>query len=56
MPLPGYNLNATESAPGGGAIEQWSAAQTVVVQPDAGSVVGRPKDLMRGPRDGGMRL
>ena len=44
------------SAPGSGAVEQWSAAQTVVVQPDAGSVVGRPKDLMRGPRDGGMRL
>lgn len=45
-----------EGAEDAGSTEQWSAAQTVVVQPDAGSVVGRPKDLMRGPRDGGMRL
>ncbi len=45
-----------EAADDEGSTEQWSAAQTVVVQPDAGSVVGRPKDLMRGPRDGGMRL
>lgn len=45
-----------EITPGNGVVEQWSAAQTVVVQPDAGSVVGRPKDLMRGPRGGGMRL
>lgn len=45
-----------EAADDQGSTEQWSAAQTVVVQPDAGSVVGRPKDLMRGPRDGGMRL
>lgn len=45
-----------EGTDNNGAVEQWAAAQTVVVQPDAGSVVGRPKDLMRGPRDGGMRL
>ena len=36
--------------------EQWAAAQTVVVPPDAGSVVGRAQGLMRGPRGGGMRL
>lgn len=45
-----------DDAHGQGSSEQWSAAQTVVVQPDAGSVVGRPKGLMRGPRDGGMRM
>ncbi|MBD2764285.1 folate-binding protein YgfZ [Kocuria sp. cx-455] len=45
-----------EGTRGSDVAEQWSAAQTVVVQPDAGSVVGRPKNLMRGPRDGGMRL
>ena len=44
-----------QDASDSGVTEQWAAAQTVVVQPDAGSVVGRPKDLMRGPRDGGMR-
>ena len=38
------------------ATEQWAAAQTVVVPPDAGSVVGRTQGLMRGPRGGGMRL
>ncbi|WP_330445492.1 folate-binding protein [Kocuria rhizophila] len=30
--------------------EQWAASQTVVVPPDAGSVVGRAQGLMRGPR------
>lgn len=43
-------------ASGQAAAEQWSAAQTVIVEPDAGSVVGRPQGLMRGPRGGGMRL
>lgn len=45
--------NESEGEAGG---EQWSAAQTVIVQPDAGSVVGRPQGLMRGPRGGGRRL
>lgn len=54
----GENNDSPEApnAQDSGGAEQWSAAQTVVVQPDAGSVVGRPKGLMRGPRDGGMRL
>ncbi|CAL8899241.1 folate-binding protein [Kocuria varians] len=38
------------------AREEWAASQTVVVPPDAGSVVGRAQGLMRGPRGGGMRL
>ncbi|WP_423446376.1 folate-binding protein [Kocuria sp. KSNUG] len=38
------------------AAEQWAAAQTVVVPPEAGSVVGRAGGLMRGPRGGGMRI
>ena len=32
--------------------EEWAASQTVVVPPDAGSVVGRAQGLMRGPRGG----
>ena len=32
------------------AREEWAASQTVVVPPDAGSVVGRAQGLMRGPR------
>ncbi|MDO4920164.1 folate-binding protein YgfZ [Kocuria sp.] len=35
--------------------EQWTASQTPVVPPDAGSVVGRAQGLMRGPRGGGSR-
>ena len=38
------------------AAEQWAASQTVVVPPEAGSVVGRAGGLMRGPRGGGMRI
>ncbi|MCT1723973.1 folate-binding protein, partial [Kocuria marina] len=51
---------ASDDAAGGTSAdapaEQWAAAQTVVVPPDAGSVVGRAQGLMRGPRGGGMRL
>ncbi|RLY94376.1 folate-binding protein [Kocuria tytonicola] len=32
--------------------EQWAAAQSVVVPPEAGSVVGRAQGLLRGPRGG----
>lgn len=35
--------------------EEWAAAQTVVVSPDAGNVVGRPQGFLRGPRGGGLR-
>ena len=38
----------TQDAP----TEEWAASQTVVVPPDAGSVVGRAEGLIRGPRGG----
>ncbi|RKQ36967.1 CAF17-like 4Fe-4S cluster assembly/insertion protein YgfZ [Kocuria tytonis] len=47
---------AGAAAPDAGQSEQWAASQTVVVPPDAGSVVGRAEGLMRGPRGGGTRL
>ena len=51
-----HAVDQEESDGSAPAAEQWAASQTVVVPPEAGSVVGRAGGLMRGPRGGGMRI